>query len=147
MRWRHHFSPCPGPVFLQGQRHAPDRARDSRSAVADQTVAGGIAMIVEIHVATGRGRRALPEIDKGRATVRKSHEHEAATTEIARVRFGHGQRKSYRNRRVHCIASVAKDCDSDLGRVPLCGDHDGVARMDGQRPESPRMRDEDRGSQ
>ena len=104
------------------------RPRNPRRAVPVTASCVALPGGVQVHVARGRQRRALAEIDKRGAAVRQPDQHEAAAAEVARERMGHRQRQSHRYRRVNGVAAVLQNLQPGFGGVPFARNHHAVAR-------------------
>src|SRR5690606_18726382 len=73
-------------------------AGNAGGEVAGDGAVGGLAALVEVHVA-GRGEgRAFAEVEGGGATVREVRHHEAAAADVARLRVHHGEGERGRDR-------------------------------------------------
>ena len=83
-----------------------------------------VALRVEIHVRGGGSRRLFAKVKEVRRAMRKSRrrwpdEHEAATTEIAGIGKGDGEREGDSDRGIHGIAARAQNLDSRVRGVML----------------------------
>src|SRR2546421_8786793 len=93
---------------------ALDGAGYARRAIADDTVLGGMAVSVEIHVARRGRRRPLAEIEKRCAAVGKPRQKKSAAAEVPRRRMRHRQRETDRDRGVDRVAPRLENVDADI---------------------------------
>ncbi len=100
------FFPRPLAVFLMRIRHAGDGAGHAGCAIARDRIAGWFARCgIDIHIARGGTRGALAEVDKRRAAVGETNEHEAAAPDVARRGMRYGQREGDADRRINGVAA------------------------------------------
>ena len=109
----HHFFERELAVFFLGVDESGDRAGDANCFVADQTgVFDHVALGVEIHVlARGRGR-LFAKVDEVDFAIRFPQQQKPTSTEIARLRMDHSERKPSGHGGVHCVAASLHDLDS-----------------------------------
>ncbi len=62
-----------------------------------------VAVFVEVHIGRGLRRRLLAVIEEVHFAIRPPKQHETAAADVARLRMGHRQRKSDRNRGIHRV--------------------------------------------
>ena len=105
-------------------------AGDAGGAPAGERVAGGVAVLVEIHVAGSGEGGAFAEVDEGGAAVGETDEHEAAAAEIAGAGVGDGEGKAHRCGRIDGVAAGLQNGHAGVGGVRFAGDHHGLAGAD-----------------
>src|SRR5205814_5644837 len=88
------IGPFAAAVFPMRQLESAHGAGDTGRFPTIQALAGGFAGSIQIHVARGFLWGALAEVDESRASVGEADQHEAAASQVAGVRMGHGEGES-----------------------------------------------------
>ena len=115
-----------GAPGLERVLHARHGAGHAHGVVGVQRFAiHHVALGIQVHVARGLRWRHFAEVERhALAGLGIMHHHEAATTQVARIGQGHGQRKANAHGRVHRVATGLEDVQADLrGQFLLGGDH------------------------
>ena len=108
------------------QQFRPGHRTEALVRGPEAGVADGIALLIEIHVSRGGGRRGLAVVEKGGLAVHVQR-HEPATADIAGIRQGHGEHERRRDCRVYRIAAVLEDAGGDGRGVGFRAGDGGVA--------------------
>ncbi len=108
------IGPGQGAEALVRLPHPRHRAGYARGEMAHDGAVGHIPRRIEEHVAGGRGRRLLAEVERGGLPVRHPQHQEATTADVARFGVDHGEREVRRDGRVDRVTTSAQDLHPDL---------------------------------
>ena len=122
-------------IALVRRPQAGHRAGHADRLVSRQArIADDVAIGVQVHVASRGGRSCLAVVQEGRFPV-QVRQHEAATTDVAGLGIGDGEREGSRDRGVDGVAAGPEHLARDVGAEGI-GHRDRSRARDapGQRP-------------
>ena len=102
------------------------RAGDAGRQVPHHRLGGEVALFVEEHVTGGGERRLLAVVEGGRRPVGHSHQHEAATADVARLWIDDREGQRHRDRGIDGVPTGTHDFDADVAGVDVRAHHHAV---------------------
>jgi hypothetical protein len=114
-------------------RHPGDGAGDPGGQMTRPAGDGDPSDLFHVHVAPGRERRSLPEVQGRFSSIRRADDHEAAASEVASLRIDDGEGEMHGHGRVDGIASLSENRQA-RGACQAVRAHDHPPRARGGRP-------------